>query len=269
MTQLGRALRIGTRSIAARVIPPRYWLQLAVRSNLRHGEPELQLLPRLLDSTRAFIDVGGNVGVYAAVAEQFSEHVHVFEPHPALAQRLRKSLRPTSQVLQVALSDRAGEAVLWAPEALSRSSLERGANGALPVNPVTVSTARLDDFDIPAVGLIKIDVEGHELAVLRGAQATITRDRPAILVEIEERHHRGSSVGVFDYLANLGYRGFFMHRGKLRRLEEYDFENLQRPENAKSPHGGHHPDYINNFIFVHTFDTARLARLSDGLSASQ
>ena len=57
------------------------------------------------------------------------------------------------------------------------------------VQSIDVPVKRLDDLHLDQVGLIKIDVEGHELAVLRGAADTLTRNRPAVLAEAEERHH--------------------------------------------------------------------------------
>jgi hypothetical protein len=48
---------------------------------------------------------------------------------------------------------------------------------------------RLDDFHPDDIGLVNIDVEGHELAVLRGAADTFARNRPTVLVEAEEHHH--------------------------------------------------------------------------------
>lgn len=262
MTQLGSGLRAVAKSVATRVLPPRYRLQLSVRSELRRGEPELQLLPRLLEPHRAFIDVGANMGVYAAVAERYTRHVFVVEPHPLLAERLRNSLRSTTRVLQLALSETAGHAVLWSPEQLSRCSLEQSANGGVPVTPIEVPTSRLDDLQIADVGLVKIDVEGHELAVLHGGEATIARDHPSIIIEIEEQHQRGDPITIFDYLLSRDYEGYFFHRGRLRRINEYDFSTYQDPAIVKTPSQAHrHPDYINNFIFIHKESRAQLERI--------
>uniref|UniRef100_UPI001916C781 FkbM family methyltransferase n=1 Tax=Mycobacterium paraintracellulare TaxID=1138383 RepID=UPI001916C781 len=51
------------------------------------------------------------------------------------------------------------------------------------IRRIDVPVKRLDDLHLDDIGLIKIDVEGHELAVLRGATQTLTRNRPAIVVE--------------------------------------------------------------------------------------
>ncbi|HUZ11388.1 MAG TPA: FkbM family methyltransferase [Caulobacteraceae bacterium] len=70
---------------------------------------------------------------------------------------------------------------------------------------ISVPVARLDDFQLPPIGFIKIDVEGHEEAVLQGARETIGRNRPALMIEIEERHNRGAIERVFDHFRSDGY----------------------------------------------------------------
>lgn len=59
---------------------------------------------------------------------------------------------------------------------------------------------RLDDIIKDDVGFIKIDVEGHELAVLKGATSLINRCRPVLLVECEERHSPGGTERLFKFL---------------------------------------------------------------------
>ena len=59
---------------------------------------------------------------------------------------------------------------------------------------------------------IKIDVEGHEAAVLPGATATIDRERPRIVIEIEQRHLDCPISDIFDQIRVHGYRGWFEGR---------------------------------------------------------
>ena len=65
---------------------------------------------------------------------------------------------------------------------------------------------RLDDQHLDNVGLIKIDVEGHELAVLHGAADTLTRNRPAVVVEAEERHHPNAVAEITELLTESATR---------------------------------------------------------------
>ena len=68
--------------------------------------------------------------------------------------------------------------------------------------PVTVNCERLDDIDYGVPSLMKIDVEGHELSVLRGAEKTIKKHKPAILIEI---HDFTDDHEVHVFLKSLGY----------------------------------------------------------------
>ena len=78
--------------------------------------------------------------------------------------------------------------------------------------PVTT----LDDFFAGRSlqpNFLKIDVEGHELAVLQGARQTLKKHRPTILVECEARHRPDGDVRpVFEFLQSLGYGGSFFRR---------------------------------------------------------
>jgi hypothetical protein len=111
---------------------------------------------------------------------------------------------------------------------------------------VEVDVRTLDEYDIRNVCFIKIDVEGHELDVLKGAARTIDRERPTLLVEIEQRHLACPMQVVFDYVCEFGYRGFFFHDGGLRSLSEFSSDVHQRPflPNVFAR------DYVNNFVFL-------------------
>ena len=110
------------------------------------------------------------------------------------------------------------------------------------------------------VAAIKIDVEGHEYAVLGGAFETLARDKPLCIVECEERHNEGGVARVFSFVG-LGYRPYFLREGKLREGAEFDAASLQMAENAKLWDGGRSRDYINNFIFAHPDNAAGLKKI--------
>ena len=63
----------------------------------------------------------------------------------------------------------------------------------------------LDSFGFASVGLIKIDAEGHEEAVLKGAADTLSRWRPSLIVEIEERHNPGGLARIRALFGGMGY----------------------------------------------------------------
>jgi hypothetical protein len=96
------------------------------------------------------------------------------------------------------------------------------------------------------VGFIKIDVEGHEAAVLRGASRLIEQSAPTLLIEIEQRHIQGPIQDVFNMVAEMGYAGFFLKDWVLRSIATFDLEEDQ----LKHLHKLHSRRYINNFIFM-------------------
>jgi Methyltransferase FkbM domain len=115
-----------------------------------------------------------------------------------------------------------------------------------------VPVKRLDDLHLDDIGLVKIDVEGHELAVLRGAADTLRRNRPTIVVEAEERHHPHAVAAITELLSGFGYAGYFEIDGTRRSVDEFDAAQYQNPANV-----GDWTDvwavrgiYVNDFVFV-------------------
>jgi len=237
-----------------------------VKWELRKGEPELRLLALLKDSNRDFLDVGANVGVYSYCALNQFRKVIAVEAHPGMAAGLRRIIKPDNQVLPVALSDRIGETTFHIPtrggrDVLTRSSLQQDANPGFGLRTINVPITTIDELDLSRLGVIKIDVEGHESAVLRGGIQTLETSKPTCIVECEERHNAGGVAQTFAFFESVGYQGYFLHRGALRHAAEFDLAALQRPEAAKSVGGKRSPDYVNNFIFVHPDNAAQLASI--------
>jgi hypothetical protein len=125
-----------------------------------------------------------------------------------------------------------------------------------------VPKLRLDDYELREVGFIKIDGEGHELAVLQGAQQTIRASLPNLLVEIEERHRAGAIGDVSAFLTYLGYEGFFILDGKVLPLAQFDKSVHQDPANIGSWKEGweRRGVYVNNFFFLPAGSAGVLSR---------
>jgi FkbM family methyltransferase len=167
-------------------------------------------------------DVGANVGRWSeSMLANASEagrgtdlRLHAFEPDSRAFARLEKALqgRPAS-LIQKALSDRQGTSQFYvvAPAA--------GTNSLYPVpeaNPVgqgTVVTTTLDSYaeqsDVARFALVKIDAEGHDLAVLRGAHTLLAEHRIAV-AQFEYNHRwilgRFYLRDAFEFLLTLGYQ---------------------------------------------------------------
>jgi FkbM family methyltransferase len=206
--------------------------------------------PFLCNRNKISIDIGASEGLYTCHVLDTSRECLAFEPHPAAALKLSgiaKCFSLPVRVEAVALSEKVGEATLRIYEGgIKRSTVESendlGDCDSGKIYEVTVPTRQLDDYHLDAVGFIKIDVEGHELSVLRGASNTIEHHRPLMLIEIEDRHKPNATHDVHDFLGNLGYEGYFLLDRKLVPMTCFDLDAYQG--NCTSGH------YVNNFFFV-------------------
>ncbi|MCU1340370.1 MAG: FkbM family methyltransferase, partial [Bryobacterales bacterium] len=117
---------------------------------------------------------------------------------------------------------------------------------------LSVPTIGLDDyFDVSdKVTLLKIDVEGAEFGVFKGAARTLRQHAPLLVFECENRHLAPGNVqDVFSYLESLGYEGSFVCDNKVLPISRFDAAVHQRQDREwfwKSK------DYCNNFIFRKT-----------------
>jgi FkbM family methyltransferase len=238
-----------TSSIALTLIQNKASFRLWYLKQVFMGEPELRLVSCLSDPNRMTLDVGSNRGVYVLAALPFSKGVIAFEPQPHLASFLRRFLPRRVRVLEVAASHTNGNATLLVPadpRSHPEARLSAPGDGSLSAAgeylEFTVEKKRLDDIVIDPVGLIKIDVEGHELSVLKGASKLIESYRPNILIEIEERHRAGALISTFRWFEDKRYRGYVLKNGTLVSQKEPGEQSKQD-----------HPieeQYFNNFIFL-------------------
>lgn len=148
-----------------------------------------EAITRLLDKGESAIDVGANIGQMTSLMAAkvgITGKVIAFEPHPEIAEELRHNVctgicGASVSVEQVALGDHDGEGVLGVPNDFSanRGLASLRSSDDLPPNETNggevVHLKRLDHIveKTEQVGLMKIDVEGHELGVLEGATALI------------------------------------------------------------------------------------------------
>lgn len=227
---------------------PRTVHALRVRGNDNYEE-HMELLPALCDPGKMSLDIGAKTGMYTRRIIPHSRETVAFEPIPVLSYMLRRVFRHRARIERVALSDVDGSGILRTPfdsggkVRYGRSTIESGnplASGDLVrVREVSVKTRRLDDYAFSGVGFVKIDVEGHEMAVLHGAQDTLARERPNLLVEAHDDHHADAVDAVVKWLAGLGYNGYFLRDHALIAIEAFDLELDQRR------------DGIENFMFIH------------------
>ena len=95
------------------------------------------------------------------------------------------------------------------------------------------------------VSLLKIDVEGAEFAVLRGARRILRQHAPLLVFECENAP--GSVTDVFSYLESFGYEGRFVRQNRLYPISQFDAALHQRQDGEWF---WKRKDYCNNFVFA-------------------
>jgi len=236
-------------------VPPSLYIRYRYAKELRKGEREIRLVPFLADPKRVALDIGANKGVYTyALLQAGVRTVHAFEPNPKLFGVLSRWARGKAELHPEALSDTTGEAVLMVPHSEAGYSNQGASLSTQKLNGqdfggVTVKTLRLDDAGIADVGFIKIDVEGFEMQVLQGAAETLRRDRPTLLVEIEEKHTRRKLAEMIAEVCAYGYDCLALKGGVLTPFAELDLARHHDPQRPG--------DYIFNFVFLPVGRTTR------------
>ena len=222
-------------------------------------EPEVALVPLLARRKGLAIDAGANKGVYLYHLARHYRRVAGFEPLPSLAAYLKSAAPSNAMVHNLALSNVSGTATLSLPKGFNElGSLEAHTaetwTTSAAVERHQVETRPLDSFEFEDVSVLKVDVEGHEMAVLQGAANTLKRWRPSVLVEVEERHAAGGVERVRGYLESLGYRGYYVDGAALKPIAMFDAARDQSLVSLRqSVKVGR---YINNFMFFDRSDAA-------------
>jgi FkbM family methyltransferase len=253
-----------------RFAPRLLWRHRIKSWHISAGEAEQELLSWMCDRDKISLDIGAAAGSYVAHMLLYSARVVAFEPRKEGADGLRSNFGNTKLVTveEVALSNEAGTAEIRIPAGRPLLSTIDPQNRLDDKRAATYSVMRrrLDDYAFRSVGFIKIDVEGHEQAVLEGARATLAREKPFVLIEAEERHNAGTVRAVARFFEALSYLGFFFD-GTLRPMAEFDLEMHQNPSHL-SDGRRRIGIYINNFIFAHRENVWRIPRryLASGCS---
>lgn len=158
------------------------------------------------------IDIGANIGNHSLYFSRFYSSVFSFEPNPRTFRLLEINAALVDNVrpFNFGLSDRAASLPMRSsPENMGGSRII--TESLQDSDCITVEVKPLDSIrhEIQApIGLIKIDVEGHEFSALSGARQIIRENRPIILFEQSESDFENGSSKVIELLRSLGYRSF-------------------------------------------------------------
>ncbi len=192
---------------------------------LQYEPPALTpVIEAFLSPGASFVDVGANIGIYTAWASRLvgpEGRVLAFEPVPATRQNLESVIRANQlanvTVVPRALGAEAGEIALWVTPHASGLTTALPPAAASAATRVDVPVARLDDElarnGMGSPALVKIDVEGLEMSVLRGAPRMLAAARPpAVVFETDATHLTRAGVRFRDVVAwfedQFGFRLF-------------------------------------------------------------
>lgn len=242
------AARLGPR------LPPRLVSALAAGLYPRF-EPELRRLDDFCPPGGTAVDVGGWYGPWTRRLARRAKRVVTIEPVPHLARLLAAVTPPHVEVISAAATDHAGSAPLWLP---SDGRGDRGVSSLvrreLHRTALDVPCLPLDALNLTGVTLVKIDVDGGELAVLRGAARTVERELPALFIELETRIQ---PLGpVLDWTAERGYRGWVLPHDRWLPLADFDLPAHQSRTSHVAEHGllrrslAPHRRYVNSVLFL-------------------
>ena len=186
----------------------------------------VSILQKLLNKGDVFVDVGANIGFLSLVASAKVGHsgrVYAFEPVPSTFEILKtnKQINNFEQLClnQFALGNK--------NENLKIFNEKNNRGGASIINHtqsqgITISVKKLDDLNIKEkINVIKIDVEGFEFEVLKGAEKTIKKDKPNLIIEhCVEINNSANENEIYNWIKDLGYYKIYKLKfGKERQSE--------------------------------------------------
>jgi len=220
-------------------------------------EPELLILKDIILQNDVCFDVGAFNGEYILEISKHtkSENIYAFEPVKR-NYNIIKSLFPKINCFNIALSNIDSKTIINIPKinnklVYTRSKINKSIRekNQQSVMSQEVECLKIDSFikinNIEKIDFIKIDVEGSEFDVLKGAIKTLEKFRPKIIIEIEGRHH---SKKIFDnilkFIKKFGYevKFFDCKTSSMKSINHFTLDENQNINSIGSV------NYINNFI---------------------
>ncbi|MEJ7783918.1 MAG: FkbM family methyltransferase [Solirubrobacteraceae bacterium] len=194
---------------------PQIWgSTLGAATGITHESSEIDAVCKLLDRSSVVVDVGANIGAFALPVTRATEaRIIAVEPVTSTFALLNDNVRRNRadeavRPVQSALGETAGEAVVTTGSQSANYVLAAQSTARVGEELVPMTTLDMLLDGEPRIDLIKVDVEGLELNVMRGAQETLENHAPAVLLEIESRwteRYGYKPEDIFALMAKAGY----------------------------------------------------------------
>lgn len=190
---------------------------------VQHALATLIFLDKLRGNQTVFCDVGANIGLHTVFLREAFPGMEIvaFDPSPFSWRYLQLTIELNSisgvNLYPTALGDSEGEIDLyaWGPSSSGDSLRDTGRQPGKKYNKVTVPIKRLDSFsEIPPLTVMKMDCEGAELEILKGARDRLKLHRPLILSELNFRNQKAfgfSTEDVFREICSTDYLIFDLY----------------------------------------------------------
>jgi FkbM family methyltransferase len=202
----------------------------------------------LVKNNQNSIDIGANLGLFTFFMSRASKHVFAFEPNPYPLENLKGLVDSNVTVLPIALGNNDGPVEIKIPHHRKGWSSNGASLASKEINDgkiINIQCRKLDSLNIENIGLIKIDVEGFEIEVIRGAKDTILKNKPIMIIENEIVHTKDTNE-LFTTMNEFGYDKYICNSiGKLEKVGNFSVE-----ENQKNAIRNLDINYIQNFIFI-------------------
>ena len=235
---------------------PGLWMRLDIREIGQETilmesiwEPKTtRYLCETLGPGQVFLDIGANAGYFSLVASRCvgdSGKVLAVEPNPPMAGQVRQNVRRSGlrniAVAETACTDSVEERELFIGNAYNTGNSSLSRENLAWTKSVKVACTTVDrlveEYQLHRVDLVKIDVEGAELQVLRGMRDTLARFRPKVVTELSPRLLEGFSITldtVQEHLTRQGYTVMPLEEDCMGRTTNYRCVSVEYAESAPS-----------------------------------
>ena len=189
-----------------------------------HADPEYDtLISRIANFIRSLqgrisgIDCGANIGdTILACSPTDTDRFLALEPHPNYFAYLQRNLgsRTSIRLLQAVCSSENGKTGFHIETSRGTAQTIKANDGETRLNSIRLDTLLQDNVDFRDCNLLKIDTDGHDFDVIRGARDLVTRARPIVLFEcdiFQNTHFIEDVMEVFNMFAEAGYQSALIY----------------------------------------------------------
>lgn len=157
------------------------------------------------------LDVGANIGNHSIYYSRHFKNVDSFEPHPRIAKLLRFNTEPAGNIVvqEYGVGDESGTSVM------NEVAGNIGAS-SIGTGDISIEIRTIDSFGYDDVVFMKVDVEGFEKQVLRGARETIARCSPILIVEQHSHEFANGYPETLKIIEDMGYAFGWFSAGSIQ-----------------------------------------------------